>query len=59
MVAGWTASFLARIYYELSHYLIRELLEAVTELSIVVILGLLVTFGSENFRKGSAMLLTE
>ena len=32
---------------------------AVTELSIVVILGLLVTFGSEDFRKGSAALLTE
>ena len=32
---------------------------AVTELSIMLILVLLVTFGSEHFRKGSAALLTE
>ena len=32
---GWTASFLAKIYPALSRYLVREFLEAVTELSIL------------------------
>ena len=47
--AEWTASFLAKVYPALSRYLIREILKAVTELSIVVILALLVTFGAESF----------
>ena len=57
--AGWTASFLAKIYQEFSRYLIREVLKAITELSIVVILGLFLTFGSDKCRKGPAMLLTD
>ena len=32
--AGWTASFLARIYPSLSRYLIKEFLKAVVEVSI-------------------------
>ena len=43
----------------LSRYLMRELLKAITELSMVVIMGLFVMFGSENFRKEPAVLLTE
>ena len=57
--AGWTASFLAEIYPGFSRYLILEFLKDVTELSIAVILGVFVTFGSKNFRKKSAVLLTE
>ena len=56
--AGWAASFLAKVYPGLSRYLIKELLKTVTELSIVVILGLFVTFGEKN-SKGPAVLLTE
>ena len=57
--AGWTGSFLAKVYPSLSRYLIRELLQAVTELSIVDILALFVTFGAENFVRGPVVLLTE
>ena len=47
--AGWTASFLAKVYTGLSRYLIKKLfLQAVTELSIVVILALFVTFEAER-----------
>ena len=57
--AGWTASFLAKVYPKVSHYLIKEFLQAVVEVSIVKLLALLVTFGAESFVKGPAMLLTE
>ena len=57
--AGWTASFLANFYPSLSRYLIGELLQAVTKLSIVEILALFVTFGAENFVRGPVVLLTE
>ena len=57
--AGWTVSFLAKIYSELSRYLIKEFLQTVTELSIVVILALFVTFGAEILVKGPVLLLTE
>ena len=57
--AGWTASFLAKVYPKVSHYLIKEFLQAVVEVSIVELLALLVTFGAESFVKGPAMLLTE
>ena len=57
--AGWTASFLAKIYPILSRYLIKEFLQAVVEVSIVELLALFVTFGAENFVKGPAVLLTE
>ena len=57
--AGWTASFLAKVYPKLSHYLIKEFLQAVVEVSIVELLALFVTFGAEGFVKGPAMLLTE
>ena len=39
--------------------MIKEFLQAVTELSLVVILALFVTFGAENFVKGPVLLLTE
>ena len=57
--AGWTASFLAKIYPTLSRYLMKEFLQAVVEVSIVELLALFVTFGAENFVKGPAVLLTE
>ena len=57
--AGWTASFLAKVHPSLSRYLIRALLQAVTELSIVEILALFVTFGVKNFVRGPVVLLTE
>ena len=57
--AGWTASFLAKVYPKVSHYLIKEFLQAVVEVSIVELLALFVTFGAESFVKGLAMLLTE
>ena len=56
--AGWTASFLAKVYPKVSHDLIKEFLQAV-EVSIVELLALFVTFGAESFVKGPAMLLTE
>ena len=57
--AGWTASFLGKVYPKVSHYLIKEFLQAVVEVSIVELLALFVTFGAESFVKGPAMLLTE
>ena len=57
--AEWTASFLAKAYPAFSRYLIKESLKAVTELSIVVILALFVTFGAENFVKEPVLLLTQ
>ena len=57
--AGWTASFLAKVYPNVSHYLIKEFLQAVVEVSIVELLALFVTFGAESLVKGPAMLLTE
>ena len=57
--AGWTASFLAKVYPKLSRYLLKEFLQAVVEVSIVEILALFVTFGAENFVKGPVVLLTE
>ena len=57
--AGWTASFLAKVYPKLSRYLIKEFLQAVVEASIVELLALFMTFGAENFVKGPVVLLTE
>ena len=57
--AGWTASFLAKVYPKVSHYLIKEFLQAVVEVSIVELLALFVTIGAECFVKKPAMLLTE
>ena len=57
--AGWTASFLAKVYPKVSHYLIKKFLQAVVEVSIVEMLALFVTFGAENFVKGALILLTE
>ena len=57
--AGWTVSFLAKVYPLLSRNLIREFFEAVTELSIVELLTLFVTFAAENFVRGPVVLLTE
>ena len=57
--AGWTASLLAKVYPKVPHYLIKELLQAVVEGSIVELLALFVTFGAESFVKGPVILLTE
>ena len=57
--AGWTASFLAKVYPKVSHYLIKQFLQAVVEVSIVELIALFVTFGAESFVKGPAILLTE
>ena len=57
--AGWTASFLANVYTKVSHYLIKEFLQAVVEVSIVELIALFLTFGAESFVKGPVMLLTE
>ena len=57
--AGWTASFLAKVYPKVSHYLIKEFLQAVVEVSIVELLALFVTLGAESFVKGPVMLLTD
>ena len=55
--AGWTASFLAKVYPKVSQYLIKEFLQV--EISIVELLALFVMFGAESFVKGPAVLLTE
>ena len=57
--AGPTASFLAKVYPKVSHYLIKEFLQAVVKVSIVELIALFVTFGAESFVKGPAMLLTD
>ena len=49
--AGWTASFLAKVYPKVSHYLIKEFLQAVVRVSIVELIALFVTFGAESFVK--------
>ena len=57
--AGWTASFLAKVYPSLSRFLIKEFLQAVVEVSIIELLALFVTFGAERFVRGPVRLLTE
>ena len=57
--AGWTASFLAEINLSLSRFLMAEFLQVVVEVSIAEIPDLFGTFGTENFVKGPATLLTE
>ena len=57
--AGWTASFLAKVYPKVSQYLITEFLQELVEVSIVELLAFFVTFGAENFVKGAAVLLSE
>ena len=57
--AGWTASFLSKVYPKVSHYLIKEFLQVVVEVSIVELIALFVTFGAESFVKGPAILLTD
>ena len=57
--AGWTASFLAKVYPSLSRNLIKEFLQAVVEVSVVELLALFVTFGAENVVRGPAILLTK
>ena len=52
-------SFLAKVYPKVSHYLIKEFLQAVVRVSIVELIALFVTFGAESFVKGPAMLLTD
>ena len=57
--AGWTPSFLAELYPELSRYIINDFVRATTKVALVVILALFVIFGAENFQKIHAVLLTE
>ena len=47
--AGWTASFWSKVYPKVSHFLIKEFLQAVVEVSIVELIALFVTFGAESF----------
>ena len=56
--AGWTVFFLAKLYPELSRYIIKEFVRTTSNLSKVVILAIFVIFGTENFEKGPALLLT-
>ena len=53
--AGWTASFLAKVYPKLSRYSIKEFLQAVVEVSIVELLALLelIDVWSRNLREGT------
>ena len=57
--AGWTASFLAKVYPKVSHCLIKEFLQEVVEISIVELLALFVRSGAESIVKEPAVLLTE
>ena len=57
--AGWTASFLAKVYPSLSRNLIKEFLQAVVEVTIVELLTLFVAFGAENSVRGPVILLTK
>ena len=57
--AGWTASFLAKVYPKFFRYVIKEFLQAVVEVSIVELLALFVTLGAESFVEGPVILLTE
>ena len=57
--AGWSASFLVKVYPSLSRYRIKEFLQAIVEVSIVELLALFVTFGAENFVRGPVILPTE
>ena len=50
---------MAKVYPKVSHYLIKEFLQEVVEVSIVELLALFVTFGAESFVKEPAVLLTE
>ena len=52
--AGWTASFLAKIYPSVSRYLIKEFIQAVVEVSIVELIALFVTFGADIAHRRSA-----
>ena len=54
-----TDSMLAKVYPSISRYLIRDFLQAVTELSSVELLALFGKFGAENFVRGPVALLTE
>ena len=49
--AGWTASFLAKVYPKVSHYLIKEFLQAVVRVSIVEINSLVRDIRSGEFRE--------
>ena len=57
--AGWTGSFLTKVYPSFSRYLLKEFLHAVVEVSIVELLALFMMFGAETFVRGPAILLTE
>ena len=50
---------MAKVYPKISHYLIKEFLKAVVEVSIVELIALFVTFGAESFVKGPTILLTD
>ena len=57
--AGSTASFPSKICPKLSRYLIREIIQALNELSIVVILAFFVTLGEEKFQKVPDVLISD
>ena len=49
--AGWTASFLAKVYPKVSHYLIKEFLQAVVKVSIVELISPVCDIWSGEFRE--------
>ena len=59
MGVGWTPSFLSTCYPSASRNLIASFVRDIRKLSIGLVLALYVTFGHENFVKGSANLFTQ
>ena len=59
MGVGWTPSFLSTCYPRASRNLIGSFVKDIRKLSIGLVLALYVTFGHENFVKGSANLFTQ
>ena len=59
MGVGWTPSFLSTCYPRAARNLIASFVKDIRKLSIGLVLALYVTFGHENFVKGSANLFTQ
>ena len=59
MGVGLTPSFLSTCYPRASRNLITSFVEDIRKLSIVLVLELYVTFGHENFMKGTANLFAQ
>ena len=59
MGVGWTPSFVSTCYPRAFRNLIASFVKDIRKLSIGLVLALYVTFGHENFMKGSANLFTQ